>query len=65
MRKEIALTALAMVPFSISHANDAELVGIVTADILNVRSGPSSNEEVLFDVKGWASKDTWNFKWVV
>ena len=51
MRKEIALTALAMVPFSISHANDAELVGIVTADILNVRSGPSSNEEVLFDVK--------------
>ena len=51
MRKEIALTALAMVPFSISHANDAELVGIVTADILNVRSGPRSNEEVLFDVK--------------
>ena len=50
MRKRIALTALAMVPFSVSHANEAELVGIITAETLNVRSGPGSNFEVLYMV---------------
>ena len=48
MRKRIALTALAMVPFSVSHANEAELVGIITAETLNVRSGAGSNFEVLY-----------------
>ena len=51
MRKRIALATLAMVPFSVSHANEAELVGIVIADTLNVRSGQGSNDEVLFTVK--------------
>ena len=50
MRNRIALTALAMVPFSVSHANEAELVGIITAETLNVRSGPGSNFEVLYMV---------------
>ena len=39
-----------MVPFSVSHANEAELVGIITAETLNVRSGPGSNFEVLYMV---------------
>ncbi|SCH07312.1 SH3 domain-containing protein [Romboutsia sp. 1001713B170207_170306_H8] len=51
MRKRIALATLAMVPFSVSHANEAELVGIVTAETLNIRSGQGSNDEVLFTVK--------------
>ncbi|MGL5328389.1 MAG: SH3 domain-containing protein [Peptostreptococcaceae bacterium] len=51
MRKRIALTALAMVPFSVSHANEAEIRGIVTADKLNVRSTPGANDEVLFTVE--------------
>lgn len=51
MRKRIALTALAMVPFSVSHADGADIVGIVTADTLNVRSTPGSNDEVLFTVE--------------
>ena len=51
MRKEIALTALAMIPFSISHANEVELVGIVTAETLNARSGIEHNDKVLFSLK--------------
>ncbi|MGL5694591.1 MAG: SH3 domain-containing protein [Peptostreptococcaceae bacterium] len=51
MRKRIALTALAMVPLSASHANESDIIGIVTADILNVRSTPGSNGEVLFTVE--------------
>ena len=51
MRKEIALTALAMIPFSISHANEVELVGIVTAETLNARSGIEHNDKVLFSIK--------------
>ena len=51
MRKGIALTALAMVPFSVSHANEAELLGIITSETLNVRSGAGSNFEVLYMVK--------------
>ena len=51
MRKEIALTALAIVPFSISHANEVELVGVVTAETLNARSGTGYNDKILFSLK--------------
>ena len=40
-----------MIPFSISHANEVELVGIVTAETLNARSGIEHNDKVLFSLK--------------
>ncbi|MFI3209507.1 MAG: SH3 domain-containing protein [Peptostreptococcaceae bacterium] len=50
MKKRIALATLALMPMSTALASGGQ-VGEVTASSLNVRSGPSTSNSVLFTVK--------------
>ncbi|MGL4911657.1 MAG: SH3 domain-containing protein [Romboutsia sp.] len=51
MKKKVALATLAMIPMTISNAYASGQIGIVTTSSLNVRSGPSTNNSVLFTAK--------------
>ena len=51
MKKKIALATLAMIPMAVSDISAASQMGVVTASSLNVRSGPGTNNSVLFTVK--------------
>lgn len=51
MKKKIALATLAMMPLAVNNAYASGQMGVVTAKSLNVRSGPGTNNSVLFTVK--------------
>ncbi len=51
MKKKIALATLAMMPLSVNNVYTSGQMGVVTATSLNVRSGPGTNNNVLFTVK--------------
>lgn len=51
MKKKIALATLAIMPMAISNVYASGEIGIVTTSSLNVRSGPSTNNSVLFSIK--------------
>ena len=51
MKKKIALATLAMMPLAVNNVHASGQTGVVTATSLNVRSGPGTNNTVLFTVK--------------
>jgi beta-N-acetylglucosaminidase/uncharacterized protein YraI len=51
VKKKIALATLAMIPIAVNTAHASSQTGIVTANSLNVRSGPGTNYTVLFAAK--------------
>ena len=51
MKKKIALATLAMMPLSVNNVYTSGQMGVVTVTSLNVRSGPGTNNNVLFTVK--------------
>ena len=51
MKKRIALATLAMIPLAANNVYALGKIGIVTASSLNVRSGPGTDNPVLFTIK--------------
>lgn len=51
MKKKIALATLAMMPLTVNNVDASGQMGVVKATSLNVRSGPGTNNTVLFTVK--------------
>lgn len=51
MNKKMALATLAIIPMAVSNVHASGQTGIVTTSSLNVRSGPGTNNSVLFTVK--------------
>ncbi|MBP3931355.1 MAG: SH3 domain-containing protein, partial [Peptostreptococcaceae bacterium] len=51
MKRKIAMATMALIPLTATSAFAGSKQGIVTATSLNVRSGPSTNNSVLFSVK--------------
>ena len=51
LKRKIAMTTMALIPLTATSAFAGNKQGIVTATSLNVRSGPSTNNSVLFSVK--------------
>ena len=47
MKKRIALATLAILPMTVSSANASGQTGVVTADTLNIRSGPSTKHSIV------------------
>ena len=51
LKRKIAMATMALIPLTATSAFAGSKQGIVTATSLNVRSGPSTNNSVLFSVK--------------